>query len=84
MCTSVRNDRLGSLPTRDRKLSREHGPATSATSHRRRRRIVRSRLELAVAQTSAGGGWFFGVPTNQLDAHFGLSADHAKWRSFAL
>jgi hypothetical protein len=42
MCTFVNDDRLGSLMTRDRKLSREHGPAASATSHRRRRRIVRS------------------------------------------
>ena len=45
-CTSVRNDRLGSLPTRDRKLSREHGPATSATSHRRRRRTCGADVQL--------------------------------------
>ena len=43
MCTFVNDDRLGSLMTRDRKLSREHGPAASETSHRPRRRIVRSR-----------------------------------------
>ena len=55
-CTSVRNDRLGSLPTRDRKLSREHGPATSATSHRRRRRIVRSQRAARTGSGSDLGG----------------------------
>ena len=43
MCTFVNDDRLGSMMTRDRKLSREHGPAASETSHRPRRRIVLSR-----------------------------------------
>ena len=47
MCTSVRDDRLGSLPTRDRKLSREQGPAASTTSHRLRRRIVQSNAQPA-------------------------------------
>ena len=81
MCTVVRGDRLHGLVTDHRGLSREHGQDDAkACRHRRRRRIVRSRcaasLDWLVAQASAGGG--FGVPTNRLDAHFGLSADLAN------
>ena len=72
MCTSVRNNWLGSLMTRNRKLSHEHGPATSATSHRRRRRIVQSDV-----QSASNWQWLRprrADPANRLDAYFGLSA----------
>ena len=73
MCTSVRNDRLGSLPTRDRKLSREHGPAASETSHRPRRRIVLSRRAPASnwQRVNQSGGAFFSVlPEIQVSSFF--------------
>ena len=80
MCTVVRGDRLHGLVTDHRGLSREHGQDDAkACRRRRRRRIVQatcSKPRTASGSLSAGGG--FGVPTNRLDAHFGLSADLAN------
>ena len=66
-------------------LSLEHGPDDARACRRsQRRRIVQGRRSRSGVGLAGGG--LFAVPTNRLDAHVetDLSADHAKWRSFAL